>query len=54
VRITSSGVEIVIRYPVDLDHAAEIDDRVTRELLETIGRDPKLRLMGTQIEAQSA
>ena len=54
VRMTSSGVEIVIRYPVDLDHAAEIDDRVTRELLEAIGRDPKLRLMGTQIEAQSA
>lgn len=53
-RITSSGVEIVIRYPVELDNAAEIDDRVTRELLETIGRDPKLRLVGTQIQAQSA
>src|SRR5215469_4302756 len=26
VRITSSGVEIVIRYPVDLDHAAESKD----------------------------
>jgi len=53
-RMTPSGMEIVIRYPVELDHAAEIEDRVTRELLEAIGRDPKLRLMGTQIEAQSA
>jgi hypothetical protein len=44
----------VIRYPVDLGNAAEIDDRITRELLETIGREPKLRLVGTQIEAQPA
>lgn len=53
-RLTPTGVEIVIRYPVELENAAEIDDRVTRELLETIGRDPHLRLVGTQIEEQSA
>ena len=53
-RLTQSGLEVVIRYPVELGNAAEIDDRITRELLETIGREPKLRLVGTQIEAQSA
>lgn len=54
VRLTASGLEVVIRYPVELSNAAEIDDRVTRELLEAIGRDPRLRLLGAQIEAQTA
>lgn len=54
VRLTGSGLEVVIRYPVELSNAAEIDDRVTRELLEAIGREPRLRLLGAQIEAQSA
>jgi hypothetical protein len=39
---------------VELSNAAEIDDRVTRELLEVIAREPRLRLLGAQIEAQSA
>jgi len=54
VRLTGSGLEVVIRYPVELSNAAGIDDRVTRELLEAIGREPRLRLLGAQIEAQSA
>jgi small-conductance mechanosensitive channel len=54
VRLTPSGLEVAIRYPVELSHAAEIDDRITRELLETIGHEPSLRIAGTQIAAQSA
>jgi small-conductance mechanosensitive channel len=54
VRLTGSGLEVVIRYPVELNNAVEIDDRVTRELLEAIGHEPRLRLLGAQIEAQSA
>jgi small-conductance mechanosensitive channel len=53
-RLTPTGLEVVIRYPVELGNAAEIDDRITRELLEAIGREPKLRLLGAQIEAKSA
>ena len=33
IRFTSSGLEAVVRFPVDLRHAAEIDERVMRELL---------------------
>ncbi len=44
-RLTPSGLEIVIRYPVETASAAEIDDRVTRELLDAIEREPKLRLL---------
>jgi small-conductance mechanosensitive channel len=46
-RLISSGVEAVIRYPVSLQNAAEIDDRVTRELLQFIEKDPKLKLVGS-------
>lgn len=47
-RLTPTGVEVVIRYPVELGNAAEIDDRVTRELLLALDREPKLRLLGSR------
>ncbi len=47
-RISESGLlEVVISYPVSLMRAAEIDDRVTRELLKEIDREPKLKLVGS-------
>lgn len=42
--LTQKGLEVVIRYPVELNHAAEIDDRITRELLTATAREPQLRL----------
>jgi small-conductance mechanosensitive channel len=54
VRLTGTGLEVVIRYPVELNSATEIDDRITRELLEAIGREPQVRLVSAQIEAQTA
>jgi small-conductance mechanosensitive channel len=53
-RLTPSGLEVVIRYPVELGDAADIDDRVTRELLEAIRHEPGLHLLGAQIEAKPA
>jgi small-conductance mechanosensitive channel len=52
-RLTASGLEVVIRYPVELTSAAETDDRVTRQLLEAIAHEPRLTLLGAQIEAKS-
>ena len=43
-RFTSAGLEVSIKFPVSLRKAVEIDDRVTRELLEAINREPKLQL----------
>lgn len=45
--LTPTGLEVVIRYPVELSSAAEIDDRITRELLDAVEREPKLRLLGS-------
>ncbi|MFB3916207.1 MAG: mechanosensitive ion channel domain-containing protein [Terriglobales bacterium] len=46
-RLTQGGLEVVIRYPVDLHHAAKTDDRIARELLDAIEREPKLKLVGS-------
>lgn len=35
-RFSAAGVDAVVRYPVPLQHAAEIDERVSRELLGVI------------------
>lgn len=43
VHLTQTSLEVVIRYPVELGSAAEIDDRITRDLLDAIEHDPKLR-----------
>ncbi len=35
-KLSSSGVEVTIRYPVDLQHGAEIDARMSRELVTAL------------------
>lgn len=42
--LTQTTLEVVVRYPVELGNAAEIDDRITREIVDAIEHDPKLRL----------
>ena len=37
VRLTKHGVSITIRYPVDMHHAREMDDRINREVLAETG-----------------
>jgi small-conductance mechanosensitive channel len=38
-KFSASGVEAVVRYPVQLQYAAEIDERVSRELLAVLSYD---------------
>jgi small-conductance mechanosensitive channel len=40
---SASGVEALVRYPVQLQHAAEIDERVSRELLSVVSADETQR-----------
>jgi small-conductance mechanosensitive channel len=37
-RFSAAGVDALVRYPVQLTHAAEIDERMSRELLNVISR----------------
>jgi small-conductance mechanosensitive channel len=43
VQFSDTGLEFVVRYPVEIQHAADIDDQVTRKLLEVIEGDPQLK-----------
>ncbi len=38
-----TGAEFVVRYPVEIQHSAEIDDEITRKLLDVIASDPELK-----------
>jgi small-conductance mechanosensitive channel len=40
-RFSTAGVEALVRYPVQLQHAGEIDERVSRELLNVIAPYPR-------------
>jgi small-conductance mechanosensitive channel len=45
--LTQTGLEVEIRYPVPLSNATEIDDAMTRAVLDAIARKPRLRLVGS-------
>ena len=50
-RFTAAGTEAVIEYPVVLRQAAEIDEKLMRELMAAIDREPRLKLIGTEAAA---
>jgi small-conductance mechanosensitive channel len=42
-QLSDSGVEFIVRYPVDLRSASQIDDRVTRMVVELVNGDLELK-----------
>ena len=46
-RLTQTGLEVVIRYPLELEKSAEVDDQIIRELLAALEKPPKLKLVGS-------
>ena len=42
-QLTQSNLEVVVRYPLELSNAAEIDNRMTRAILDALEQDPRLR-----------
>ena len=43
---TTSGIEVIVRFPVEVKSAVDIDDRMMRELYAAIEQEPKLKLVG--------
>jgi len=39
----NAGLELCVRYPVEIPHAAEVDDKITRKLMEAISGDAELK-----------
>ena len=42
-RFGDTGLEYVVRYPVEIRSAAEMDGKVTRAVLDTIGKSPEMQ-----------
>jgi hypothetical protein len=51
---TAAGIEVSIHFPVELDTASEIDDRIMKELLTAIEKEPQLKLVGSQMPTVKA
>ena len=48
-RLTPSGLDVTVRFPVELGKVAEIDERVTGGLLSAIEKEPRLKVVGSDI-----
>jgi small-conductance mechanosensitive channel len=46
---TAAGIEVIVRYPVVFQEAAETDERLMRELYSAADREPKLKLIGSEV-----
>jgi small-conductance mechanosensitive channel len=53
-QFATSGIEVLIRYPVVLQNSAEIDEHLMHDLLAEVNREPKLKLLGTEVPADEA
>jgi small-conductance mechanosensitive channel len=44
---TQNGLEVVIRYPLELENASVVDGRIARALLDAINCEPRLKMVGS-------
>ncbi len=49
-KLTPTGVNVVIRYPVELDQASEIDDRIARKVIAASDHEGEVKISGTGSE----
>jgi small-conductance mechanosensitive channel len=42
-QFADSGLEFIVRYPVDIGHASEMDDHVTRNVLNLLDKEAELK-----------
>lgn len=53
-RFTQSSLEMIIRYPVTREHTADIDDQITRALLDVMKTEPEVKSVGSPSAASAA
>lgn len=49
IHFTTSAIEVVVRYPVVMDRAAEIDEHIIGELFAAADREPRLALINAEV-----
>ncbi len=53
-QFVDGGIELLVRYPVEIRRASEIDNQVTRKLMEMMNTDPELKASVGSIQIRSA
>ena len=48
---TGAGIEVSVRFPVELEKVSEMDDLVMKELMAAFEREPKLKLVSAEMSA---
>jgi small-conductance mechanosensitive channel len=51
---TAAGIEVSVRFPVELEKAAEVDDHLMRELITAVEQEPKLKLISAEMPTAKA
>jgi len=51
IHFTTSALEVVVRFPVVMEKAGEIDEQVISELFVAVDREPKLKLIDSTMPA---
>jgi small-conductance mechanosensitive channel len=51
---TASGIEAVVRYPVEIGRAAEMDENIMRDLISALKREPSMKLISAELAAAKA
>ena len=54
VHFTASATEVIVRYPVVMDKAAEADERVIGAIFEAVNREPRLNLLNAEVPTSKA
>ncbi len=48
-KLASSGLEVIVHFPVDVRQSDQIDDCITREILKELESEPRLKIVGSDI-----
>jgi len=51
IHFSTSAIEVSVRFPVVIDKAGEIDERIISEIFATIAHEPKLKLLNAELAA---
>lgn len=51
---TTSGIEAIVRFPVEIGKAGEIDDQLMHEVMTALDKEPKMKLISAEIPTAKA
>jgi hypothetical protein len=47
---TAAGIEATITFPVEFQNAGEMDDHLMKEVMAALGQEPRIKLIGAEMQ----